>query len=82
MLRAYIVMVLSATCVGVYLSVLFLSKLIEAMTWENTGKDFPEYELWGRDYFDDEEEDEYEDDDDDYREDDERKYWPWTTNAK
>ena len=54
-MRADIYSILAVICVFVYLMVLLWNKLLEAMLWEQTGKDFPERELFGRDWFDEEE---------------------------
>ena len=53
--RADVEMILIGVCAFVYLMCLLWDRLNEALHWEETGRDFPEYELWGRDWFDDEE---------------------------
>lgn len=50
-----ILIILIGICIGVYAEVWILCKLLDAFSYEEQGRDFPERELWGRDWFDDRE---------------------------
>ena len=60
MAKTYILF-LVLICIGVWLEVVLLGRLLDAFYYSEIGKDFPEYELWGRDWFDADDADEKDD---------------------